>query len=247
MPQPFRITSALGATLTGTLTTIALSATSANAASMNQFQLSGGVLLPGGTSTVTLNSEALVLPELDFNPEPTPVGVTSNTGIFAGFDTASIEDIISFGPPTVANNPFIDFGHSDLGVPSVSTLFNSSIDDDTEIFHLNQASYSLKQSGLNVSIYVALFGFFDIGGELYDGAGNLTFQTNNTTVAEIEQLLADGGSLTNMTFSGALFTATTPTTVTTTSVVPEPLTIFGAGAALGFGGFFKRKLNQSKS
>ncbi|HAC65523.1 MAG TPA: hypothetical protein DCF68_18830 [Cyanothece sp. UBA12306] len=28
--------------------------------------------------------------------------------------------------------------------------------------------------------------------------------------------------------------------------VPEPLTILGAGAALGFGGFFKRKLAKSK-
>lgn len=244
MPQPFRITSALGTTLTGAVTTIALSVTSANAASLNQFQLSSGVLLPGGISTVTLNSEALTLPELDFNPEPTPIGITSNTGIFAGFDTASIEDIISFGPPTNANNPFIDFGNSGLLVPGVSTPFNSSIDDDTEIFHLNEASYSLKQSGFNVSIDVALFGFFYIGGEMYDGAGNLTFQTNNTTVAEVEQLLLDGGSLSNMTFSGALFTATTGTT---TGMVPEPLTILGAGAALGFGGFFKRKLNQSKS
>lgn len=29
--------------------------------------------------------------------------------------------------------------------------------------------------------------------------------------------------------------------------VPEPLTIIGAGTALGFGAFFKRKLNHSKS
>lgn len=244
MSEPFRITSTLGASLTGTVITIALSTTSVNAASMNQFQLSGGRLFPGGISTVTLNSETLTLPELDFNPEPTPTGITSNTGIFAGFDTASIKDIISFGPPTIANNPFIDFGNSDFGVPSLSTPDNSTINDATETFHLETASYSLKQSGSNVSIDVALFGFFDIGGEIYDGAGNLTFQTNNTTVAEVEQLLADGDSLINMTFSGALFTATTGTT---TAVVPEPLTILGLGTALGFGGFFKRKLNQSKS
>lgn len=33
----------------------------------------------------------------------------------------------------------------------------------------------------------------------------------------------------------------------TYNAVPEPLTIFGAGTALGFGAFFKRKTKQAQS
>ncbi|WP_425340778.1 PEP-CTERM sorting domain-containing protein [Crocosphaera watsonii] len=37
------------------------------------------------------------------------------------------------------------------------------------------------------------------------------------------------------------------TTVTSNHVVPEPLTILGAGTAVAFGISFKRKVNQSQN
>ncbi|MEO0540163.1 MAG: PEP-CTERM sorting domain-containing protein [Cyanobacteria bacterium P01_A01_bin.105] len=201
----------------------------ANASGFGQFQLGGGVLLPGGVSTVDLNSPLSAAPELDFSPEPTPISIVSSSGIFTGFDTASIEDIISFGPPVTVDNPFIDFGVSDFGAGGVSTPGNASLSDGVDTFELNEASYTLAQSGANVAIDVSLWGDFIIGGATYQGAGNLTFQTNNTSVAAVESLLASGGSLEGMTFSGALFTAD--------ASVPEPSSVLSllaiGGAAVG--------------
>jgi len=194
-------------------------ASTANAASFSQFQLGGGVLIPGGVSNVSLNENGI---DLNFDPEPvTPIGITSETGIFQGFDTGNIQDIISFGPPIDVENPFIDFGNSnfDPALPGVTTLPNYSITDGEDVFNLSDASYQISQSGANVSIDVALYGEFIIGGQTYNGAGNLTFQTNSTTVADVEAILASGGSIDDMTFSGALFSASTP----------EPATLFGLG------------------
>ncbi|MDJ0845920.1 PEP-CTERM sorting domain-containing protein [Crocosphaera sp.] len=218
-----------------TSSAITLTSSAVNAATFSEFQLSGGVLVPGGISNVTLSGEALSIPELDFNLEPTPIGIINPTGIFTGFDTASIEDIIAFGPPIVVNNPFLDFGNSDvMGAGGVSTPANPSISDGIDTFELNEASYSLTQSGNNVAIDVLLDGDFVIGGQIYGGTGNLTFQISDTTVLEVETLLTNGGSLPNATFSGGLFT---------TESVPEPSTIIGLGllGAFGIGTGVKRK------
>ncbi|MEB3882625.1 PEP-CTERM sorting domain-containing protein [Lyngbya sp. CCY1209] len=220
--QIFASIAALPFALAGVLS----GAGAANAAGFGEFQIGGGFLLPGGMSTVTLSDEGL-----DFNPEPiTPIGITSATGIFEGFDTASIEDFTAQDFTTLLSpvqveggNSFIDFGNSDLGWGGLSTLANASIQDGVDTFELYQASYRLSESnpqyGL-VSINVDLFGDFNIGGQTYKGAGNLTFQKVGTTVAEVEALLASGDLIEGMTFSGAAFTTS----------VPEPATVFGLGA-----------------
>ena len=189
----------------------------ANAASFGEFQLGGGTLIPFTEVTdVSLNRNGI---DLDFDPEPiTPIGIVNQTGIFTGFDTAQIQDIISFGPPVVVDNPFIDFGQGSIA-PGITTLPNESITNGEDVFNLKRADYQLSQSGENVAVDIFLYGDFVINGETYKGAGNLTFQENNTTVAAVEQILADGGSIEDMTFSGALFTASTP----------EPATLFGLG------------------
>jgi len=190
----------------------------ANAATFGQFQLSGGTLIPFIEATdVSLKRDGI---DLNFDPEPvTPIGIVNQTGIFAGFDTGNIQDIISFGSPVIVENPFIDFGTGSFA-PGV-TEANASITDEVDIFNLKTADYQLSQSGANVAIDVALYGDFVIGGETYEGAGNLTFQYNNITVAEAQTKLANGDSLDDMTFSGALFTAK--------QEVPEPATLFGLG------------------
>jgi len=224
-----------------------LFAGAANAASFGQFQLGSGVLVPDGISTVTLSDEALDIPELDFSPEPTPIRITSSTGIFTSFDTASIEDIISFGSPAVVNNPFIDFGNSDFGdAPGVSSPTNSSISDGVDTFELYEASYRLSQSGENVAIDVDLGGNFIIGGETYKGQGNLTFQYNDITVAQVESILTTGGSLENMTFSGALFTTSGDGSGVLGETTPEPATLFGLGVVAA-GLVASRRQNQKNS
>ncbi len=196
----------------------AVFAGAANAASFGEFQLGGGTLIPFTEATdVSLKKDGI---DLNFDPEPvTPIGIVNATGIFTDFDTAQIQDIISFAPLEV-ENPFIDFGTGDIA-PGITTLPNASITDGEEVFNLKEADYKLSQSGANVAIDVFLYGDFVIGGETYKGAGNLTFQQNNLTVAEVEEILADGKSLDDMTFTGALFTAR--------EEVPEPATLFGLG------------------
>ncbi len=195
-----------------------LFAGAANAATFGEFQLNGGVLTPFTEATdVSLKREGI---DLNFDPEPvTPIGIVNATGMFTGFDTGNIQDIISFGPPVEVENPFIDFGNSTSGAPGVTTLPNESITDGEQVFNLKRADYQLSQSGANVAVDIFLYGDFVINGETFKGAGNLTFQENNTTVAAVEQILAAGGSIDDMTFSGAAFTASTP----------EPTALFGLG------------------
>jgi hypothetical protein len=210
------------------LTAVFSSVEPVKAASLNgQFHLDGGVTYgsPPVVSKVTLSKNQLI-----FSPDPTPVKVSLTTGSFTPFNSASIKDILSFNAPFTAQNPFLDFGYI-TPVPGVTGYGSgdSTITDGLQTFTLSQASYALKQSGANVSIDVALWGNFLIGGNSAGGAGNLTFQTNNTTVAAVQSLLDNGGSL-NASFSGALFTT-----------VPEPLTILGTAVAAGLGFTMKRR------
>ena len=146
----------------GSAATLTMTATSAAA---SQFQLSGGVLVPGGISNVSLNRDGI---DLNFDPEPvTPVGITSATGIFTSFNTANISDIISFGPPLDVENPFLDFGNSDfLNVPGVTTPGNASLTDGVNVFQLTNAVYQLSQIGANVAIDVFLEGTFIVLGNI---------------------------------------------------------------------------------
>ncbi|MGD1717808.1 PEP-CTERM sorting domain-containing protein [Dapis sp. BLCC M172] len=125
---------------------------------------------------------------------------------------------------------FLDFGYLEvdiLGGETPGTVYShltddSSLTDGLNVFNLTQANYTLSQSGANVAIDVALWGeFVSETGEVTDGAGNLTFQINDTTVADIEAKLDASETVEGLTFSGGLFSDT--------KKVPEPTTLFGLG------------------
>jgi hypothetical protein len=185
------------------------------AALKGDFQLIGGLTVsPFSFSLVELSKTSLT-----FTPQPiTPIGLAHTTGSFTSFNSGNIGNIIQFSSLS-ADNPFIDFGQ--LSIPGVIQPGENtaSLVDKINTFTLQSASYSITQSGSNVSIDVALDGFFSSAfGEISKGSGNLTFQANNTTVASVNSILNSGDSIKNMAFSGALF-----------ATVPEPATVLGLG------------------
>ncbi|NEN91435.1 MAG: PEP-CTERM sorting domain-containing protein [Okeania sp. SIO3H1] len=178
-----------------------------------QFQLSSGISA-GGLSNIFLTENSLY-----FEPVPTPIAIDADTdgGTFSAFNTAYISNIITFSP-FVATNPFLDLGSTAL--PGVVTGPEPSLTDGLNIFNLDEASFRLSQTGANVSVEVDLWGdFVSETGETTRGAGSLTFQINNDTVASVQQQLDNGETIGDMTFSGGLFSAS----------VPEPATLFGLG------------------
>ncbi|WP_071188244.1 PEP-CTERM sorting domain-containing protein [Trichormus sp. NMC-1] len=199
------------------------SAGSAQAAALvGDFSFNGGTTVnPFASSTVKLTKDALY-----FEPQPiTPVAIASQSGNFSSFNSANIGNIISFSGDT-ADNPFLDFGNltiPGLILPAEST---ASLTDSLNTFTLKSSDYKVEQSGANVSINVELWGFFTSAtGEISKGAGNITFQKNNTTVLAVNTLLNNGETLTSasgsgLTFSGAAFTAKS---------TPEPTTMLGLG------------------
>ncbi|MBP0031053.1 PEP-CTERM sorting domain-containing protein [Roseofilum sp. Guam] len=192
------------------LTVAGVMATSSAANAFSSTQFSGGFGIDGLTS-VTLTKDAL-----DFNNEPfTPVALTTQEGVFAPFQTAQIQEVVSFSGD-IYENPFLDFGTKTPFEVAMGDV--GEITDGANVFILENAEYDIKQSGANIAIDVALFGIFDIGGETTKGAGNLTFQQNNMTVDEAWAILNSGGSIDDMALSGAVFTA-----------VPEPATLLGLG------------------
>lgn len=203
------------------------SAGSAQAAALTgSFQFNGGFTVPGGTSIVTLTANQLTFtPDVNDIVPPdngpvSPIALASQTGSFLGFNSAGIRDIISFGPPTNTQNPFFDFGNL-APIPGVVGFGSySSIVDESNIFNLNAASYSIREVGNLVTIDVHLLGdFVSSTNHVSRGEGVITFQAGNTSKAAVEELLNGGGSLSNLTFSGAAFTAS----------VPEPTTMLGLG------------------
>ncbi|WP_413175257.1 PEP-CTERM sorting domain-containing protein [Anabaena azotica] len=203
------------------------SAGSAQAAALTgDFSFVGGTTYnPFASSTVKLTKDALT-----FTPQPiTPIGISSQSGNFSGFNSANIGNIISFSGNT-ADNPFLDLGNLEFfGFPTPGQIFpganTASLTDNLNTFTLQSSDYKISQSGANVSIDVELWGFFTSAtGEISKGAGNITFQKNDTTVTSVTNLLNGGGILTSesgggLTFSGAAFTAK----------VPEPTTMLGLG------------------
>ncbi|WP_016950675.1 PEP-CTERM sorting domain-containing protein [Anabaena sp. PCC 7108] len=213
------------------------SAGSAEAAALiGDFSFNGGTTVnPFASSTVKLTKDALY-----FEPQPiTPVAIASQSGDFSSFNSANIGNIISFSGDT-ADNPFLDLGN--LTIPGIILPAEStaSLTDSLNTFTLESSDYKVSQSGANVSIDVELWGFFTSAtGEISKGAGNITFQKNNTNVTDVNTLLNGGGTLTTasgsgMTFSGAAFTATS---------TPEPTTMLGLGlVAAGMTVARRRKL-----
>ena len=189
----------------------------ANAAALTgEFHISSGVLIPGGVSNIFLTEDSL-----SFEPIPTPVIVDPdpvNGGSFNQFNTALISEIISFSGNN-ADNPFLDFGNSLIAPGFVTTPVDDSLTDGENVFNLHEASYRLSQTGANVSVDVDLWGYFEsANGDTSKGAGSLTFQIINDTVASVETQLANGDTIGDITFSGGLFAST-----------PEPATLFGLG------------------
>ncbi|MGJ5633321.1 PEP-CTERM sorting domain-containing protein [Nostoc sp. CALU 1950] len=195
------------------------SAGSAQAAALiGEIQFKGGFTAPSGGSQITFSQDALT-----FTPQPiTPIGIDSTTGNFSAFNSGNIGNIISFSSK-VADNPFIDFGYLTYPGFILPGTDTSSITDGLNTFTLTSSSYKLNESGLNVGIDVALFGFFTSAtGEISNGGGNLTFQVNNTSVASLNTILTGGGSISNLSFSGGTF-----------ATVPEPAALLGLGAVGG--------------
>jgi hypothetical protein len=201
---------------------------SAQAASLTgEFSFNGGVTVnPFGSSLVTLKKDSLT-----FTPDSiiadsngvksTPVGVAAQTGSFLGFNSASIRDIISFASDT-AQNPFLDLGNLTIPGTILPGESTASLADGKNIFTLTSSDYKISQTGANITIAVDLWGYFTSAtGETTKGAGSLSFQRNNTTVAQANTILnTTGGSLANLTFSGSTFTTS----------VPEPAALLGLGA-----------------
>lgn len=80
-----------------------------------------------------------------------------------------------------------------------------------------------------------------IGGEAYNLIV-LGFRLNDGSIANT--FLTAEGQVNTAILQGYLGKPGDPPPI---DVVPEPLTMLGAGAALGFGGFFKRKLSEKKN
>ncbi|MBC1219549.1 PEP-CTERM sorting domain-containing protein [Nostoc sp. UCD121] len=218
------ITAALPLATAGMFT----SAGSAQAAALKgEFSFNGGLTVnPFANSLVTLKKDSLT-----FTPDSiiadsngvksTPVAIAAQTGSFLGFNSASIRDIISFASDTV-QNPFLDLGNLTLPGTILPGESTASLADGKNIFTLKSSDYKITQTGANITIAVDLWGYFTSAtGEITKGAGSLSFQRNNTTVAQANTILnTTGGSLANLTFSGSTFTTS----------VPEPAALLGLGA-----------------
>ncbi|HYX18190.1 MAG TPA: PEP-CTERM sorting domain-containing protein [Nostoc sp.] len=196
-----------------------------SAGSAQAAALSGAIQFGDGlTASPLATSSAIELFQdaLTFTPQPiTPIGITtgSATGNFSAFNSGNIGNIISFSSK-VADNPFIDFGSLTLPGLILPGEDTSSLTDGLNTFTLTSTTRSLIQSGLNVAIDVALFGFFTSAtGEKSNGGGNLTFQVNDTSVDSVNSILSGGGSIKNLSFSGGTF-----------ATVPEPAALLGLGA-----------------
>ncbi|WP_013322635.1 PEP-CTERM sorting domain-containing protein [Gloeothece verrucosa] len=149
--------------------------------------------------------------------------VTSGEGIFSAYEplpftVGTIKDVPPFPAPigtTVAN--FLQLPGTTFDLQSI-----------------NSVAYTYTNNGVNVSFGVT--GLFNQGSSQYQGFGTfgaeITFPVSGiNNAAQFQQFLATpGASITIQSWSANL------------TAVPEPLTMLGAGAALGFGGFFKRKL-----
>ncbi|MBD2523434.1 PEP-CTERM sorting domain-containing protein [Nostoc sp. FACHB-133] len=217
-------TAALPLAVAGLFTSVG----SAQAAALKgEFSFNGGLTQnPFASSLVTLKKDSLT-----FTPDSiiadsngvksTPVAIAAQTGSFLGFNSASIRDIISFASDTV-QNPFLDLGNLILPGIVLNGENTTSLADGSNIFTLTSSDYKITQTGANITIAVDLWGYFTSAtGEITKGAGSLSFQRNDTTVAQANAILdTTGGSLANLTFSGSTFTTS----------VPEPAVLLGLGA-----------------
>ncbi len=190
-------------------------ANSANAAALTgEFQFSGGF------SNVDFSATSLIFGEQANGQNQIIITPGSQTESFTNFQSAFIKNIELVPDANPANNPFLDleaiFGPGGTG-------------DGLNVFNLtNVGNFNFSQSGANVAIDLGIDGkFVSKTGEESDGSGNLTFQINDTTVADVQTNLANGFVFENVGFSGAAFAVEYNYTP-----VPEP-TATGAFLFLG--------------
>jgi len=189
-----------------------------NAGSANAAALTGEFQFNGGFSSINFSQAGVT-----FNPGILPssqIILTGQTGSFTPFTSALIKSNIPSVPvpPGPAIDPFLDFSFTFPAVATGNTFTLTKVD-----------GYDIQNNGANVAVNLAIFGFFKSStGEITQGAGNLTWQINNTNAAAVKAQLAAAAPgdfpFKNIAFSGAAFTAT---------AVPEPTTLAGLGLVAG--------------
>lgn len=191
-------------------------------------------------TTGSLSQNSLI-----FFPNPGYASIGSATGSFSQFapsasnptgGVSNVQSVIQFEPTLQTTNPFMDVGNF-FDNPLIGGS-GATLNDGLYSFHLYDANYVLGQSDLGfLTVTVDLIGAL-VGDELGNttaAQGVITLQNVNMNLATAQGIINNGGTLSNLTFSGATI-ATNP--------VPEPSTyaMFGtAFAILGFVGYRKRR------
>ncbi|MBW4560211.1 MAG: PEP-CTERM sorting domain-containing protein [Mojavia pulchra JT2-VF2] len=150
-----------------------------------------------GLTTAELKQDSLTF--LD----PKTFLILNGSGTLGSFSGGTINNILGFGSPASAINPFLDLGAK----------------DGLDIFNLTSASYITEQAGNFVALKVTVDGFFkSLTGEISQGQGFFTFQKVGKK-ADFDKALAEGKTISGLTYSASYF-----------ATVPEPATLLGLGA-----------------
>ncbi|BCL36873.1 PEP-CTERM sorting domain-containing protein [Nostoc sp. MS1] len=190
------------------------------------------ILYPGYTIGFGSSNATLTKNFLSFAPKPiTPVNIIVQTGNFLRFNTGNITNNITFGTLVGHESLFLDLGSipgGDVISPNTDT---SSLTDRKNTFNLTNSTYRLIPSLTSTVVEVSLSGFFkgDNSDETTNGFGLLTFVIGNKTIFDVQQVLATDGSISDLNFTGIVFTSVCGDCGT----IPEPATIFGLGLVAG--------------
>jgi hypothetical protein len=216
-------TKLLGAALVASMAAggLAVSADSAGAVGLGGFDLSGRALVTGDLGDGIAGNE-----DDDVTFSFDSVEVETSRGIFAGItgSEATIQDL-SLPPapikPTGSVLPFSEFVTIEGGPTFTLTSITRPV--FTNVTTPNGANTTFVQ--------YAFDGIATSGNQNYVAEGIFTSQFAGG-VEELPGILADGGLETS--FSASF------------EAVPEPFTMMGAGAAIGFGAFFRKRTAKSK-
>jgi hypothetical protein len=198
---------------------LALSVNSAEAAALGGFDLAGGVTVTGsaGADGVAGTADDNVTFAFD------QTRVLTGRGIYSSLrgTEATVQDL------TLAPNPPNPNGTS-LPFDDFVTLANG---DTFTLTAINPPEFTARQTpggAPTTFVQYSFDGTFESSsGTTFIGEGIFTSQFTGS-VADLPAILAGGGLETSYSASFA--------------AVPEPLTIAGAGMAVGFGTFFRRKI-----